>query len=409
MKKLLIILFITLSCKSYGQVQFFMLQKESTVAAIDITFSSASTSLTNTAKVFTPSSFNSSFGHEGLDTKKLPSGVTGRIWFKYVATGDADAILGFSTTYALRDYNLMLAGIYVGGAGGNPVGKSQGGAGSNISPGVNGIVGNYYGVYRDGSSGQIRFQTSTDGTTWTDLEISSATSTADLFIVCDLYGASSTKLSFPKGINIKADSVYSYVFIGNSISYGVGASDTAHRWTTLFSSSKGKVEVNMGISGQVLENGTVCSRTVFDETTIPAYISQTALVIALGVNDVGLNNGTMTSSVYQTTLDSIVGYAISAKGWNSTKIILLTPFYITTTGYSSFVGSCSVTTAADTTRHQAYSTAVISVATSRGTQSVDIYTYMKNTSGIDTMISSDGVHPNNTGHALIADYLISIL
>ena len=117
----------------------------------------------------------------------------------------------------------------------------------------------------------------------------------------------------------------------------------------------------------------------------------------------------MTSSVYQTTLDSIVGYAISAKGWNSTKIILLTPFYITTTGYSSFVGSCSVTTAADTTRHQAYSTAVISVATSRGTQSVDIYTYMKNTSGIDTMISSDGVHPNNTGHALIADYLISIL
>jgi len=50
MKKLFIILFITLSCKSYGQVQFFMLQKESTVAAIDITFSSASTSLTNTSE-----------------------------------------------------------------------------------------------------------------------------------------------------------------------------------------------------------------------------------------------------------------------------------------------------------------------------------------------------------------------
>lgn len=197
------------------------------------------------------------------------------------------------------------------------------------------------------------------------------------------------------------------VFAGDSITFGSNASDNAHRWTSLFCTNKSCTESNLGISGEVLENGTVCGRTVFDETTIPTYSSGThaALFIALGVNDIGLNNGTMTATGFETTLTSAVNYAHNTKGWPYANIVLVDQYYVKAAGYAIYVGSCSVVTQADTTRVNAYRSAVANVANSLHTVLAQIGAAMD---GNDSLISGDSLHPNDTGHAFIATFMESV-
>lgn len=169
--------------------------------AINITFGAGTSSLTNTSQVFTPAAIDSGFNHTGVDAKKLPSGTTGRIWFKYVTSGDEFGILGFTTSSTLvSDYTTMIAGVYIDFAGGNTVKKITSGASATLS--YTPTVGRYYGVYRDGSTGAFKVQESTDESTWSDIGTISSTSTADLFIQCSLFGESAAKMSFPKGENI---------------------------------------------------------------------------------------------------------------------------------------------------------------------------------------------------------------
>lgn len=193
-------------------------------------------------------------------------------------------------------------------------------------------------------------------------------------------------------------------FYGDSIVAGSAASPSSNRWTSLFCANKGATESNSGISGEVLQNGTVCGRTVFDQTTIATYNSLThgALFISLGTNDIGLNNGTMTSAGYNSTLSSVVDYAHTTKGWPLSKIVLCSPPYMTTTGYNLYVGSCSVAVAADAVRHRDYVAQVLSVAQTKHTCYVDFYTAMVNYATPSDLISGDGVHPNNIGHSFMA-------
>lgn len=198
------------------------------------------------------------------------------------------------------------------------------------------------------------------------------------------------------------------VFKGNSITVGVGASSGANQWTTLFCKAKGCTEVNNGISGQVLQSGGTCGNPVFDQTTIQTYDnSYGVLFIELGTNDVKDNNSNFTSSGYQTTLSTAVDYAHNTKGWPYNKIVLVTPTYMTTVGDGSVVGSCGVTTAADATRHIAYNTAVQNVATAKGSIYADVYTAMVNGGG-NSLVNTDGIHPNDAGHATWATAIEAI-
>lgn len=194
-------------------------------------------------------------------------------------------------------------------------------------------------------------------------------------------------------------------FFGNSITAGVGATVSANRYTSVFSAAVGCVEQNHGVSSMVLQNALPagCARPVFSVTSISAkQAGDVMLFVALGVNDIGVNVAAMTPSGYQLTMDSLVTNAIS-KGWAAQDIVLLTPFYFT--AYSSYLGNCSVTTAADVTRHQAYADAVTAVARARHTVLADIYVAMKNSSNPASLLSGDGIHPNDTGHAFIAAFL----
>jgi len=80
------------------------------------------------------------------------------------------------------------------------------------------------------------------------------------------------------------------VFFGSSTTEGVGASDTAHRWTSLFATCFGWTEVNRGLSGSTM--------TTYDDTrpsaeelwpTSVVAAQPDIVVIQYGANDVTLD------------------------------------------------------------------------------------------------------------------------
>jgi lysophospholipase L1-like esterase len=191
----------------------------------------------------------------------------------------------------------------------------------------------------------------------------------------------------------------SVAFFGDSITVGFGASATTNRWTSIFSVVMHCNEENYGILGEVLQNGENCSgHPIFDQTTIPTKTnSYGALFIALGMNDVGINNGTMSPSTFQATLSNSVDYAVNTKGWKYGQIVIVTPAFAN--DYTYF-GSCN--TAWDDSRLQAYVTAALLVATTKGCIAADVYTAMNKNANL---LSTDGIHPNDSGYQVIANYL----
>jgi len=198
-------------------------------------------------------------------------------------------------------------------------------------------------------------------------------------------------------------------FFGNSITAGNGASDNAHRWTTLLSGAKSFTESNHGLSGYTITKQTACViRPHWDYTTDDPIPTKTAslkyLFISFGVNDAFVNPGN-TPSAYELTLDSAIQTAID-RGWNAKRIILNTLFFtnIDGTGVANYCNP----TATDETRKQLFLTAAKNAAITKGCNTINIYDYMKNNGGV-SLLNADNIHPNDTGHALIAAYIGSLL
>lgn len=200
------------------------------------------------------------------------------------------------------------------------------------------------------------------------------------------------------------------VFMGNSITTGTYASDSAHRWTSLFCAAKGAIEENRGINGKTMQNNSSCpSTSPFDPTLIPTYNStiHSSLFIALGLNDVGLNNAAFTATAFKTSYTAAIMHAINIKGWPAKKIILVNIFQpYSWTLYTTLPG-CTVLVAADASRAALYNTKVSEVANENGCMLVDIYSAM--TGLTSNYFYTDGLHPIDLGHALIANYLNSVL
>lgn len=182
-------------------------------------------------------------------------------------------------------------------------------------------------------------------------------------------------------------------FIGNSITFGLYASDNAHRFTTLFSTSKGNIENNMGISGEVLQTGFEGSIVTFNRNTIPFYdVTQANLFISLGVNDILQSPTYFTPTIYSLTLDSVITFAINSRKWPHQRIVIVTPF--------AFLN--------DSQRHIDYCDTAIAVSVRRDCTSANVYTPMKNSPVHATLYNGDGIHPNDAGHAFIDSVLLTI-
>lgn len=196
------------------------------------------------------------------------------------------------------------------------------------------------------------------------------------------------------------------VFFGDSITYGVQASSNSNRWTTLFSGFANTIEDNHGVNSMILQNGVTPGCTpVFDKTNIPQFDdSYGALFISIGVNDVGINNGINTPEDFETTYLDVLHYAINTKGWLQKHIVLLTPYYVTSHNIYFYYNYCGTSSEADETRHQAYVNKVLGLtSTYPDIKIINIYQTMKDEPLIATYIVADGVHPNDGGHAFIAN------
>lgn len=127
------------------------------------------------------------YGYTGLASKKLPAATTGRIFgvFQPGVNGQGNSSsLGFKVANTLGGNSALLAAINVDSTG--KVATIRNGTyNSTVLYTLTGQT--FLGIVRDGATGAMKLQRSSDALAWVDLFTFSEVSTADLFIGADTY------------------------------------------------------------------------------------------------------------------------------------------------------------------------------------------------------------------------------
>ena len=208
------------------------------------------------------------------------------------------------------------------------------------------------------------------------------------------------------------------IFFGDSITVGLAASSVAQRYVTLVCSSKGWTSIyNAGLGNTPLQNtvqntvatiGGAVVNNFRDEATEHTYMHYpkahpTNVVILYGLNDLRLNDAALTAANFQNDLAETIDI-LTGLGTSAGNIIIGSPPYIPEASYAlnaPWNGGSRI-------KHAAYTAACAAVATAKGTKYADVYQYMTDNGG-DTLVSVDGIHPNDAGHAAIATAFLSVL
>ncbi len=192
------------------------------------------------------------------------------------------------------------------------------------------------------------------------------------------------------------------------------ASTPDDRWPNIVATNRSWYLIsNSGVSATPLQN------TV--QTTVPViggpaagngrdtYVARVVdydpdyVLILYGLNDVRLNDVAFTSALYQNDLGELVDLLVAA-GITANKIVIGSPPYMD----PAFYGSYAPWDGGSTPDHVAHVAAAAAVAAAKGTLYVDIYQAMIDGGG-NALISVDGVHPNDAGHAVIANAFLAVL
>lgn len=194
------------------------------------------------------------------------------------------------------------------------------------------------------------------------------------------------------------------VFLGDSWTNGIAASDNAHRYTTLFAAGKGTTEVNNGVNGVTASPDSCAGYTYYSLSYIPTYNSGThaALFINLGLNDIGKNVNYQSPERFDSAYNAIILNAVS-KGWPLNRIFIFTPGYVI--DYTAWVGACGIS-AASSSRALAFNAKIQALATSYGCNYVDIYTPMS-TNLNSSYYDAGKAHLNDSGMDWLADWLLA--
>ncbi|MBQ7343316.1 MAG: SGNH/GDSL hydrolase family protein [Clostridia bacterium] len=190
-------------------------------------------------------------------------------------------------------------------------------------------------------------------------------------------------------------------FLGDSITAGVGATDTAtERYSTVLSTLLGATENNMGNSGWVICTGGVRSSQLQNISNIPT--DSDLVIVMLGTNDQNLANSsqytlgtdgdTTTTTVWGATETMCRQLAERFEGTN-TRIIICTPPY--QKGTDSEVAGGHLYSLRD------ISNVIMTCAKRNGLLYADVNALANLTD--DDM--NDTLHPNTSGHEKIAQYL----
>lgn len=205
--------------------------------------------------------------------------------------------------------------------------------------------------------------------------------------------------------------VSSLVGFGDSITVGYGISTDANKWLNRVSAAiNSGTLVNSGISGTVLQNSPDSTgsprasngRNLFVSTMTGANKREMA-IIAYGFNDARYVAAPATFNVteYENDFNEVIA-GLRIAGYPADRLVIVAPYYITNTGLTT--GSTGFT---GQTRagFEAFVTAARNVAEAHGCWYHDAYAWMRDNGGV-SLISSDAIHPNVTGHAVIAEGLL---
>ncbi len=195
---------------------------------------------------------------------------------------------------------------------------------------------------------------------------------------------------------------------GDSITVGMNASPIAtNSWANIYSTTNSYTLNNKGISGTVLQNSLDSTSSPRANNGRDRFVSallganrSDKYVIMYGLNDLRYTASTdFNVNNYRHDYAEILSGLIR-NGISPTDIVLASPTWIPDAGYSS--GSAGFT-GSNRTIHESYVAAVASLALEYGTKYVDTYTLMRDSATPSTLIDVDNIHPNNTGHAFIAN------
>ena len=197
--------------------------------------------------------------------------------------------------------------------------------------------------------------------------------------------SSATQWVQTKGKNI--------VWFGDSWTFGVGADDNDSRYSTLVSKRLGMTEYNysVGAAGFTISGNTIADQiTTASAGMTTAQKNNTAIVVIMGgVNDWRHNASSYTATTFSAEVRSVI-YAAHAAFPNS-KIVLAignTGYRLATNGYRYWIEY--------TNYHCAYGVAY-------PIQVID--NFINYLGPVEGLFTADGLHPNNSAHALIAGKL----
>lgn len=205
-------------------------------------------------------------------------------------------------------------------------------------------------------------------------------------------------------VNAKGVTAPSIIGFGDSITVGVGSTGNNTGYTTRLATLSGKSVINEGISGTtVQESGISRYNTVFH--TSPNY--NRACVIYYGTNDIMRCGFDPFSGNYLACLDEIVASLIATGDYWNKRIVLCTTGFIEESFLLDPARSASYqcgTLARQTKINQD----IKKIAYRYNTLFVDLFAIMSSQASPSSLLA-DGLHPNDTGHQLIANSIYSVL
>ncbi|WP_158671927.1 SGNH/GDSL hydrolase family protein [Bradyrhizobium guangdongense] len=208
-------------------------------------------------------------------------------------------------------------------------------------------------------------------------------------------------------------SVASLTALGDSMTADANASDQAHGFVSLVAGALGASGdvVRKGLGGTVLQNSIFSGGAAQTGNFRDRYVADTLgsnrremLIIVGGTNDARYTAApaTMTPAGYTKSGLEIVNGAVAA-GYARDRIVFCGPAWITDAGLATGTGGFSGQTREG---YEAHVAAAESVARATGVYWGNLYRYMRDHGG-DALIGSDNIHPENPGHAIMAQGILA--
>jgi lysophospholipase L1-like esterase len=202
------------------------------------------------------------------------------------------------------------------------------------------------------------------------------------------------------------------VAFGDSVTAGEAASDSAHMWTNIVAASKGYLLTNSGLPGTTLQNTPQAAVPVMGSATInngrDTYSERInnynpdIVFILYGLNDIRFAGPSFTTENFEHDLGEVIDGLLSS-GILAKNIVIGSPPYL-----KNYTSVSAAWNGGSVTKHLQYIAKCSAVAAAKGTKYVNVYQWMIDHGG-DALLGNDGIHPNDSGHSVIANAFLSVL